>query len=61
MSIAPHSMQTDCLASNETMFDSLTGFPFTAHFVNTLPSFGAMRMAYIDQAPLADQAPVPAL
>jgi tRNA(adenine34) deaminase len=41
----------EAIRTPETAFAGIPDFAYTPHFNNTLPSFGGLQMAYIDEAP----------
>ena len=52
----PHSFNSDscateCLRTAETCFENVPYFLYSPRFNASLPSFGAMQMAHIDEAP----------
>jgi pimeloyl-ACP methyl ester carboxylesterase len=43
--------ETQVFRTPENAFASVTDFPYRTQYTETLPSFGKLRMAYIDEAP----------
>ena len=46
------SLETACVRTPESCFDLVPDFAYLPNYEASLPSFGAMRMAYIDEPPL---------
>jgi pimeloyl-ACP methyl ester carboxylesterase len=42
---------TQVIRTTESRFSGLPDFPYNPKYINTLPSFGSLRMAYIDEPP----------
>lgn len=45
MNVIPH------LRTPDSCFDRLPGYPWTPHYIDTLPSLGGLRMHYLDEGP----------
>lgn len=44
-------LREDALRTAEARFESLTGFPWAAHYVADLPALGGLRLHYVDEGP----------